>query len=172
MNKLLIICKEYTPPLVKPDAQDLIKENWSYLVVSPTGFKLYRGSSYEEITMEEAQEKLKQVYDSVDYIVYQTKKVQYLSLFDNLIDTFQEYQNPELGAIYSDYYRSGQGVNIHTFVRNFSPDSFVMNPPPVMVVNKKYLPGLPLQVDQQLCMHLVNSCPLMHYPEATYILNE
>lgn len=171
MNKLLIICKEYTPPLVKPDSQDLIKDYWSFLVVGET-LKLYRGGAYEEFTLQEAQEGLKDVYEYVDYIVYQNKNVQYLSVFDSLIDTFKEYQNPELGAIYSDYYVTGQGINIHRFIKSFTPDNFVMNPPPVVVVNKKYLPGLPLFLDQQLAIHLVNSCPVFHLPVATYILNE
>lgn len=172
MNKLLIICKEYTPPLVKPDAQDLIKDNWAFLVFGDNNLKLYRGGAYEEFTIQEAQERLKEVYEASDYIVYQSKSVQYLSVFDTMIDVFKEYQGPELGAIYSDYYISGQGLNIHHFVKNFTPENFVTNIPPVVVVNKKYLNGLPLFLDQQVAVHLVNSCPIYHLPECTYILNE
>lgn len=171
MNKLLIICQDYTPPIIESDA-DLIKEYWAFLVPGEKTIKLYRGGAYEEFTMEEAQEKLRQVYEHVDYVVYQQKKVQYLSAFDALIDNFKEYTNPELGAIYSDYYVAGQGVNIQKFNRNFTPDNFVLNPPPVLVINKKYLPGLPLAFTQELAVHLVNSCPLLHFPESTYILNE
>ena len=172
MNKLLIICPEYTPPLTKPDAQDLIKDYWAFLVVEKDKLKLYRGGAYEEFTVEQAQDKIRDIYESVEYIVYQNKKVQYLSVFESLLDTFKEYTSPELGAIYSDYYVSGQGVNIHRYIKNFTPENFVMNIPPVVVVNKKYLPGLPLFLDQQVAMHLVNSSPVFHLPTATYILNE
>lgn len=172
MNKLLIICKDYTPPLVDSGTQDLITEYWAFLVPGEKTMRLYRGGAYEEFTLEEAQEKLRQVYETVDYIVYQQKKVEYLSTFYALIDNFKEYTSPEVGVIYSDYYRAGQGVNIHYYNKNFTPESFVMNIPPVVVVNKKYLPGLPLQMNQELAAHLTNSCPILHFPESTYILNE
>lgn len=174
MHKLLFICPEYTPPLMKPDAQDLIKEYWSYLIPNKNGIKLYRGGAYEELSLTEAQPKLKEIYDIVDYIIYQKpNKVTYLSVFDNIIDIFQEYQNPELGAIYTDYYQATQGLNIHNFVRSFTPDDFVKNIPPVLIINKKYLQGnLPINLDQQFAMQLINSVPLIHIPEASYIIHD
>jgi hypothetical protein len=161
MDKVLfIIQKDQTP-----------KEGHTSLTIDGEKIKLYRDGAFEEFSLQEAQEKLKDVYNSVDYIVYENKPVrEYLTGFQWLVETFQEYRNPEVGIIYSDYYKNGSGLRKHEFMKNFTPENFIQNIPPVIVVNKKYLQGLPMVIDQQLAMHLVSSCPILHIPESTYIL--
>lgn len=172
MNKVLFVLPKGQVPHRKtmtPEEGALIAEHYVYLVPDDNKIRVYRGDSYEEFTLEEAGNKLKDVYDSIDYVVYQNVPVrEYLSNFDYIIDTFKEYTSPELGVLFSDYYRSG--LSRHEFLRSFTPESFVMNIPPVIVVNKKYLQGLPISIDQQVASYLVNSCPVIHIPEATYIL--
>lgn len=174
MHRLLFILqKGRVPPktTVAPEENALITENYVYLVPDDNKIKLYRGGSYEEFTLEQAQEKLKEVYDSIDYIVYENRPVKtYLSNFDYLIDEFKSYTNPEVGVIYSDFYRQGGCLNKHEFLKNFTPENFIQNIPPVVVVNKKYLQGLPMSIDQQVATYLIGSCPVLHIPEAMYIL--
>lgn len=176
MHRLLFIlpkdAKEVTRYLDFPETStQLIADNYVFLTKIDDKLRLFIGGAYEEFTLEEAQEKLKSTYEGVDYIVYvQTHVKEFLSVFGALIDTFAEYKTPELAAIYSDYYSTKKALKKHEFVRNFTPENFVNSIPPVVVVNKKYLPGLPLQLDQQVALHLVNAGPVLHLPEATYIL--
>lgn len=152
--------------------QDSVNKNHPSLTFDGKMIKVFKDGAYEEFTVEEAQEKMKPIYEAMDYVVYQNAPVrEFLSNFDYILDTFDEYKTPELGAIYTDFYKNGQSINKHEYLRSFTPDSFVMNIPPVVIVNKKYLPGLPLVLNQELAGHLVNSAPIMHIPEATYILD-
>lgn len=107
------------------------------------------------------------IFQESDLFLLESYDVNYKPGFlDKIIQKFMQYTKPELGMIYFD-------VIPHFIGERYTPQYVGTHIPEICVLNKKYCPGLPLQMDINLLQQLVNQAPILYIPnnEVTKVEN-